>query len=323
MGYDKKVSDAARAELERRRLLAETTASANQERFFAQCPRAREVRSQMASNAAGAAKAVVLGGSVREELEKRKAKGLALSREYEELLASAGLSREDLEPRYACPDCKDTGYVNGRMCQCLKQLRRAEAYQQLSSDLPLEKCRFDNFLLDYYQPGSRAYTQMEGVLRACRKFAQNFRADSPSILFKGGTGLGKTHLSLAIANVVIEKGFGVVYGSTQSFAVALERERFGREGAGTFQQLTGCDLLILDDLGAEFPSQYVNAMLYDAVNARMLGDRPTVISTNLSMKELEDRYGERFASRVAGYYGKLEFHWADVRVQQQRRRMGQ
>ena len=229
MGYDKKVSDAARAELERRRLLAETTASANQERFFAQCPRAREVRSQMASNAAGAAKAVVLGGSVREELEKRKAKGLALSREYEELLASAGLSREDLEPRYACPDCKDTGYVNGRMCQCLKQLRRAEAYQQLSSDLPLEKCRFDNFLLDYYQPGSRAYTQMEGVLRACRKFAQNFRADSPSILFKGGTGLGKTHLSLAIANVVIEKGFGVVYGSTQSFAVALERERFGRE----------------------------------------------------------------------------------------------
>ena len=164
---------------------------------------------------------------------------------------------------------------------------------------------------------------MEGVLRACRKFAQNFRADSPSILFKGGTGLGKTHLSLAIANVVIEKGFGVVYGSTQSFAVALERERFGRVGAGTFQQLTGCDLLILDDLGAEFPSQYVNAMLYDAVNARMLGDRPTVISTNLSMKELEDRYGERFASRVAGYYGKLEFHGADVRVQQQRRRMGQ
>ena len=218
-------------------------------------------------------------------------------------------------------ECRDTGYVNGQMCQCLKQLRRAEAYQQLSSDLPLEKCRFDNFLLEYYQPGSRAYTQMEGVLRACRKFAQRVRADSPSMLFKGGTGLGKTHLSLAIANAAIEKGFGVVYGSAQSFAVALERERFDREGAGTFQQLTGCDLLILDDLGAEFPSQYVNAMLYDAVNARMLGDRPTVISTNLSMKELEDRYGERFASRVAGYYGKLEFCGADVRVQQRRRRM--
>lgn len=323
MGYDKTVTDAARAELERRRQRAESAANENLERFYQQCPRAREVKSQMASNAAGAAKAVVSGGNVREELEKLKAKGLALSEEYDALLASAGLRRADITPRYTCPDCQDTGFVDGRMCQCFKQLRRAAAYQQLSSDLPLEKCRFENFTLDYYQSSDRAYHQMEGVLRVCRKFAQNFRTDSPSMLFKGGTGLGKTHLSLAIANVVISKGFGVVYGSAQSFAVALERERFDRQGAATALRLTGCDLLIIDDLGAEFPSNYVNAMLYDAVNARMLADRPTVISTNLSMKELEERYGERFASRIAGYYGKLEFCGSDVRVQQQRRRMGQ
>lgn len=322
MGYDKSVAEAARAELERRRQRAESAANANLERFYQQCPRAREVKSQMASNAAGAAKAVVSGGNVREELEKLKATGLALNREYEALLASAGLRREDITPRYTCPDCHDTGFVDGRMCQCLKQMRRAAAYQQLSSDLPLDKCRFDNFSLDFYRASDRAYRQMEGVLRACRKFAQNFRTDSPSMLFKGGTGLGKTHLSLAIANEVIAKGFGVVYGSAQSFAAALERERFDREGASTALQLTGCDLLILDDLGAEFPSNYVNATLYDAVNARMLADRPTVISTNLSMKELEDRYGERLASRIAGYYGKLEFCGSDVRVQKQKLRMG-
>ncbi len=321
MGYDKRVSDAARAQLERRRRQAECTASENLEKFYQACPRAREVKSQMAANAAGAARAVVSGGDVRAELEKLRDKGLALNREYEELLAGAGLVLADVTPRYTCPACNDTGFVDGRMCRCLKQLRRAAAYQQLSSDLPLDKCRFENFSLDYYSPGSQAQRQMEGVLRACRNFAQRFRPDSPSLLFKGGTGLGKTHLSLAIANEVIAKGYGVVYGSAQSFAVTLEKERFQREDLTAAVRLTDCDLLILDDLGAEFPSSYVNAMLYDAVNARMLADRPTIISTNLSMKELENRYSERLASRIAGYYGKLEFLGTDVRVQQQRRRM--
>ena len=87
-----------------------------------------------------------------------------------------------------------------------------------------------------------------------------------------------------------------------------------REGS-TQAQLTSCDLLILDDLGTEFPSPYVNAALYDILNTRMMAEKPTIISTNLSLKELEDRYSQRFASRVTGYYGKLEFLGRDVRVQ--------
>ena len=157
---------------------------------------------------------------------------------------------------------------------------------------------------------------MEKVFAACKSYGEKFRADSPSLLFKGGTGLGKTHLSLAIAGKAIEKGFGVIYGSAQSFAVALERERFDRdlpEDGSTDAQLGECDLLILDDLGTEFPSAYVNAALYNIVNTRMMAGKPTIISTNLSLKELEQRYSQRFASRVTGYYGKLEFLGKDVR----------
>lgn len=146
---------------------------------------------------------------------------------------------------------------------------------------------------------------------------------TPQPSLQGGHRIGKTHLSLAIAAKAIEKGFGVVYGSAQSFAVALEKERFDRdipEDGGTNAQLIDCDLLILDDLGTEFPSAYVNAALYNIVNARMLADKPTIISTNLSLKELEDRYSERFASRITGYYGKLEFLGRDVRVQKRLRR---
>lgn len=320
MGYDRQVSEMARAELERRRQRAEYAANENLERFYRECPRAREVKSQMAANAAGAARAVVGGGDVRAELEKLRDKGLALSREYERLLASAGLAPEDVAPRYTCPACRDTGFVDGRMCQCLKRLRRSIAYRQLSSDLPLEKCRFENFSLEYYAASDRAYHQMEGVLRACRKYAQSFRADSPSMLFKGGTGLGKTHLSLAIANRALEKGFGVVYGTAQSFTAAFERERFQREEGSTAETLKECDLLIVDDLGAEGGTAYVYAVLYDVLNSRMMGDRPTVISTNLDLKGMEKQYGERFASRIGGYYAKMEFKGEDVRVLKRTRR---
>lgn len=317
MSYDKKVSAAARAELERRRVQAESAAARNLEAFLARCPRAGEIRRQLAANAAAAARTVVSGGDVRAELEKRKALGLSLHKEYEDLLASCGLTRRDVEPQYTCPDCKDTGFVDGRMCQCHRQLRRNMAFRQLSAELPLEKCTFENFSLKYYQGNDRAMGQMSTILRSCRTYAQNFRAKSPSLLFHGGTGLGKTHLSLAIANAVLDKGFGVVYGSVQSFAVALEKERFDRETGedeSTAGSLKSCDLLILDDLGTEFPSAYANAAIYDVVNARLLAEKPTIISTNLGLPELEKRYSQRFASRIAGNYGMMEFMGKDVRI---------
>lgn len=215
--------------------------------------------------------------------------------------------------------------MDGRMCQCLKNLQRQMAFQRLSMDAPLENSTFEEFSLEYYREDEKAYRQMEKVLAACKRYADNFRADSPSFLFWGGTGLGKTHLSLAIAGKAIEKGFGVVYGSAQSFAVALERERFLREqdmaeDADVQSQLTDCDLLILDDLGTEASSNYVKSAFYDIINSRMMKNKPTLISTNLTMKDLEKRYTPRFTSRIAGYYSKVQFLGNDVRLQKRRRK---
>jgi len=324
MGYGKRIYGEARAELEHRKQAAESAAEQKLEEFYSRCPEARQVREAIASNAAGAAKAVLRGGDARAEMKRLQDRAGELNAEYDRLLQGAGLSRRDISPRYACPACKDTGFIDGRMCACLKQLQRSLAYEKLSMSVPLEKSTFAAFSLDYYRDDERAFRQMENILRACKSYAEKFRANSPSLLFKGGTGLGKTHLSLAIAGEVIEKGFGVIYGSAQSFAVALEKERFDRrepdDPGDTHSQLLSCDLLILDDLGTEFPSAYVNAALYDIVNTRMLAEKPTIISTNLSMKELEERYSERFASRIAGYYGKLEFLGNDVRVEMRKRK---
>ena len=318
MGYGVKIYQAACKELEDRRRRAEEKAAACRERFCEDCPRAAQIREEMARNASGAARAVLSGGDVRQELTRMKERGMALREEYNGLLAQNGLSQEDVTPQYQCSNCQDSGFVDGRMCQCLKSLQRRMAYERLSMDAPLESCTFESFSLEYYQEDERVYRQMEKVFRACQSYGEKLRPDSPSMLFRGGTGLGKTHLSLAIAGKAIEKGMGVIYGSAQSFAVALEKERFDREPpeeGDTNTQLTECDLLILDDLGTEFPSAYVNAALYNIINSRMLAERPTIISTNLTLKELESRYSERFASRIAGYYGKLEFLGNDVRVQ--------
>lgn len=317
MSYDSNVNQAAKAELEQRRKLAEETARRNLEGFLQGCPRAGEIRRELAANAAGTARAVLSGGDVHKALEQRKERGLALRKEYEELLGECGLTRRDIEPQYTCPRCKDTGFADGKLCSCYKALRRNLAYRDMSVELPLGQCTFDGFSLEYYRNDPAAYGRMQSILRSCREYAENFRANSPNLLFWGGTGLGKTHLSLAIANAALDKGFGVVYGSAQRFAVALERERFGRDNSieGTSVNLKECDLLILDDLGTEFSSAYSNAAIYDVVNARLMSGRPTVISTNLGLPGLEERYGERFTSRIAGNYALLGFMGKDVRVQ--------
>lgn len=324
MGYGKKIYMEAVAELEQRKRTAENTAQQNREEFYSRCPHARDIKAAIATNASCAAKAVLHGGDVREEIKNLRDRADRFNNEYENLLKQYGFAAADITPKYFCEKCSDTGFKDGRMCSCLKQLQRSIAYEKLSMTVPLEKSTFAAFSLDYYKEDERAYRQMSNILAACKSYAEKFHASSPSLLFKGGTGLGKTHLSLAIAAEVIEKGFGVIYGSAQSFAVALEKERFDKRDEDdpndTHSQLLSCDLLILDDLGTEFPSNYVNAALYDIVNARMLAEKPTIISTNLSMKELQNRYSERFASRITGYYGLFEFLGSDIRVEARRRK---
>ena len=160
---------------------------------------------------------------------------------------------------------------------------------------------------------------MEKILFNCMDYAKNFSFSSPNIIMMGSTGLGKTHLSLAIARAVIDKGFGVVYGSVNNLIDKLEREHFGRdEESSTRQSLMDCYLLILDDLGTEFRTAFSVAEVYNLINTRQMTRRPTIISTNLTMKELEAAYTNRFTSRIIADYVRCLFQGDDIR---QKKRM--
>ncbi len=323
MGYQKEVYDAVTRKLEQKRLRAGREAEERRAEFYRRCPRAAEIERELSSTAVAAARAVLGGGDVSGALQRLKERNLAQQEELSRLLSSCGLARDALEPHYACPSCEDTGYVDGVMCSCMKQELRREAYERLSSLSPLELSSFESFSLDYYSDvpvrGELSpRRQMEAVLRYCRGYAARFSLSAPSLLMQGATGLGKTHLSLAIASEAIAAGYGVVYGSTPSLVSQLEKERFRpqRDEAGESERhLIGCDLLILDDLGTEFSTSFSNAAIYNILNSRIMVGRPTIISTNLSAKELEQQYSERLVSRIMGNHVRLEFLGGDVRLQ--------
>lgn len=328
MGYSREVYDAAMEILEKRRADARARAAALHERVAARHPRVREIEQEMAQSAIQVARAVLDGRDVEAAVERIKTQNLALQAELAGILAEEGAGQSDFEPRYHCPRCEDTGYVNGHVCDCLRSLLREEAYRRLSYAGPMQGADFDSLKLEYYpdtpdpRTGVVPRVRMKEVLTYCRCYADDFDTRSPSLLLRGPTGTGKTHVSLAIARKAVERGFGVVYGPAQMLLHRLEKEHFGRAEGSSEEMMTGCDLLILDDLGAEFSSPFYTSCLYNLINSRMLEARPTIISTNLGQNELMERYGEQITSRIIGTFVPLAFMGRDIRQIKLQQRIG-
>ena len=212
------------------------------------------------------------------------------------------------------------------MCQCLKDLCRQEQIKSLSSLLDLGGQSFETFRLDYYdrmvwQEFRRSPREnMEFVLSACRSYAEFFGTSSPKNLFLNGTpGLGKTFLSACIARVVSEKGYSVVYDTASNIFSRFETKKFAKDGEEARQadqdtrRYLRCDLLILDDLGSEFTTPFVQAALYELINTRLVEGKHTVISSNLNLGAIRQRYTPQVASRLEGEYLSLPFFGQDIR----------
>jgi len=327
LGYSRDIYDRAMMVLNRNHTQAVKECDSRKAVFYNQYPRAAEIEQELTATAVKTAKAVLSGGHAKEQLTWLKQQNLSLQTERAQLLKSAGLSEAYLQPSFHCKNCEDEGFIDGRMCSCLKKQMRIEACNKLNDSTPLSLCTFENFSLHYYSSIPKDsdisdYQKMEQILRYCKAYGEQFSMKSPSLFMQGGTGLGKTHLSLAIAHQAIEKDYSVIYGSAQNMVTNLEKERFQKEmkQEDTNELMLECDLLILDDLGTEFTTSFVTAAIYNIINTRLMAYKPTIISTNLSMRELEERYTERFASRILGSYIPLFFRGKDVRQQKRRKK---
>ncbi|MCL2509138.1 MAG: ATP-binding protein [Oscillospiraceae bacterium] len=321
MSYSAKFYARADAELERRRNRAEHDQRRRHDEVVAKIPPLLDVEREISSAGLDVVKAIGMGADAQDYIDRLAEKNLAAQKTRAQLLKAAGFSEDHLLVKYTCPKCRDTGFVEGIRCGCYKELLRSLAYAELCEDLPIGNSAFENFNLNYYpkavnpETGVSPYKHMSGIYEFCTKYAYDFDAESPNLLLCGETGLGKTHLSLAIASAAVNKGFGVIYGSAQNILHKIEREHFDKRYADgdTIQAVLECDLLILDDLGAEFSTQFTVSVIYNMINTRLQKGLPTIISTNLSAKELEQRYTQRIASRVIGNYVTLAFCGSDVR----------
>ena len=230
------------------------------------------------------------------------------------ILAENGYPEDYLDIHYTCPICCDTGYNGSRFCSCFNKLCGKLSADELNKSAHLKLSSFNSFSLVYYKGDD--YFTMKRIYEFTNQYANTFNPKADSLLMFGRTGLGKTHLSLAIANTVLEKGYSVIYDSVINILRNIEREHFSREHSSEMIDLImDTDLLILDDLGTEYETQFYNATIYNIVNTRLNSSKPTIISTNLDFAGINSKYGERVVSRIVAAYTCLEFQGDDVRLQ--------
>lgn len=318
MAFETKVIRAAEEQLARRRQAHDQEYSQRRSVVYQRIPRIQAIERQLRQTVALAATtALKKGEDPAPAIQAIGKRNLALQRERAELLAGAGYPEDYLTRKPLCAECKDSGWVGSRMCQCLRSLCTQEQNKLLSSMLDLRGQSFESFRMDYYgHPYSGDYQVMQTVFNLCRNYATQF-ATFPmrNLLFYGPPGVGKTFLSASIARVVSGQGYSVVYETAGTVFYQFEMERFARdpEAQKSTRRYLSADLLILDDLGSEMTSPLEKASLYRLVNQRLITNQSTIISTNQYPESLNQLYGMQIASRLTGDYQPLEFRGPDIR----------
>ena len=333
MPYDANVLRRATRRLEEESRLRREETERRRQEAYARQPRLEQLDRRIQGTMAGlVAAALRQGGDASAAVRAVREENQALQQERAVLLGAMGLPPDALDDSPACPLCRDTGWQGAKMCRCLRELCAREQIKELSKLLDLGEQSFDTFSLDVYSPspwrgsGISPRENMEMVYEICLNYAQKFgRFYFNNLFLSGAPGLGKTFLSACIARTVSENGFSVVYDTAVNIFSRFEDKKFSRDAEDTREardetrRYLSCDLLILDDLGSEMTTPFVQSALYTLINSRLTADRRTVISSNLSMEDVRRRYAPQIASRLEGEYRVLPFFGEDIRLLRKQR----
>lgn len=293
------------------------------EAIYALVPGFSQLDEAIAAAAADHARAKISGQAVSSaDLHSRLS---ALEEKKAALLKAAGYPEDYLEIKYTCPECKDTGFIDGQKCHCFKQAVVDLVYAQSNIKDRLEEENFDSFDISYYSDeinpklGISPRENMRTVLKTCMDFIRNFDDASGNLLFYGHTGVGKTFLSNCIAKALLDTAHTVIYLSAPQLVEVLERHTFGRDDESQNidempEYINDCDLLIIDDLGTEMNNFFTASRLFSCLNGRQLRKKATIISTNLSLDDLQEIYSERIFSRLISNYQVTLIIGDDIRI---------
>ena len=238
-----------------------------------------------------------------------------------EMLVERGYDPEYLTLRYHCNKCKDTGFIGNTKCICYKQKLVKLYYKNSELETAIKTNNFNNFdknLFSSHKLGDEKYSpkkNMENILEyILKEYIPNFQEISTNLLFYGNPGSGKTYLSYCVAKAILDKGFLVVYKTSDELIKNLKDIRFNN-GSNLESLLLECDLLIIDDLGAEYLNEFTVTELFNLINKRILSGKKMLISTNLTLPGITKQYSERIASRLLGEFKLCKFYSEDIRIQ--------
>ena len=302
--------DAIMREYGRQQMENQHRLEARKNEIYQEIPAIRELEAEIAGRSVAGAKRL-LGGDIG-VLSQLKEE-LADLREQKALLIRAkGYPDDYLELHYRCPDCKDTGWRDGRKCHCFLKAQMKLLYAQSNLDQVLDQENFGNLSYAYYDDqeilpeiGLTNADYMRRVVRGCMDFAADFDRKKENLLFTGSTGVGKTFLTNCIARALMDSGHSVIYLSAGDLFEVFSRNKFDYDTPvdmrDTYRYILDCDLLIIDDLGTELNNSFTSSQLFYCINERMNMSRSTIISTNLSIARLRDSYTDRVTSRIMRY----------------------
>ena len=249
-----------------------------------------------------------------------------ISEQKKAALLAGGYSADYLDEIFTCPKCKDTGFIDGKPCECLKAEVVRLLYSRSELKEILERENFDTFEYDLYSDdyidpdtGISAAENIDAVVDHCHYFINNFDKTFDNLLFYGRAGTGKTFLINCIANELINKSHTVLYLTAVSFFDLLSKITFNQKESSAFGQITKhellqCDVLIIDDLGSEMANSFTNSALFDCLNYRLIHHKSTIISTNFSLSDLNEVYTDRTFSRILGNYNTFKIFGDDIRI---------
>lgn len=239
-----------------------------------------------------------------------------LKEQKKQLLLDSGFPADYLDPVFSCPDCQDTGYINREKCHCFRQAEIALLYEQSGIQDLLKQNNFELLSYEYYTGDALALFQ--NAVNTCHSFVKNFNSDYHNLFFYGTVGTGKSFLSCCVAKELMDQGCSVIYfGATGLFDLLSDatfhtKNRDERQNA--YADLYQCDLLIIDDLGTELTNQFTSSQLFSLLNERHLGKKSTLISTNLTLAQLRDRYSDRIFSRITSNFYVCRLAGEDIRM---------
>ena len=329
---DKEILNQLKKEYTKKRQKAIETAENKRNSLYESNPELQEIDNMLSKLSINTAKSILSNSSSHIAVNSLKEEFNKINKQKEIILNNLGIELSDLEPKFECKLCNDTGYIeqNGisTMCNCLKQKIFNLEYNK-SNLGNLEKENFSKFRLDLYsdkvdtEKYKSKVSPRDNIIRIksiAEKFILNF--DSPNeknIILMGNSGLGKTFLSNCIANELLKKGKTVLYQTAPIMLEEIISYRFDKPNCNKdiIDNILNVDLLIIDDLGTENVNSMKFTELFNILNSRLLNQNQkitkTIISTNLTLQNIYSIYDERIASRIVGYYTVYKFFGDDIR----------